>query len=209
MGRLFVFTLGFHENFAVRRMVSHSAGRGDSFVCFTLKPAAGATLDAYRSLRTFASRLGVEPGDLVELDCNDLAGSSTRVRGIVEGHGGPVVADLTGGPRCIILAVFLGLLVSGVDGEAWVQVEGGEGGEDRIPLKVVGALREGVSGVKREILRLAARTPGIRPEEVAEELGVALKTVQNNLTLLKKLGLVYQRGRGGGIYTTSWGRLLV
>ena len=207
MGRLFVFTLGYHENFAIRRLMEHHASRGDSVLGFTLMPAAGAAERAWESLKAFASRLGLEPHGLVELDCSNLAEASLIVAARVKGLGGYVVADLTGGPRCVVIAVFIGLIASGAKGEAWIQVEGGGGGEDRIPLTILRVLREGVSEARRRMLCAVARDPGIRPAELAEELDVSLKTVQNSLSELKRLGLVYQRGRGGGIYLTSWGRL--
>ncbi len=208
MPRLFVFSIGYHENFAMRRLMSHHASRGDGILGFTMKPAAGAALGAWGSLRTFALRLGMTDHGLHELSCLNLAESSATVRSMVEDAGyGAVVADLTGGPRCVVVSVLLGLLASGSEGEVWVQMEGGEGGEDRIPLSILRVLRRGVSEAMRRMLSTIKESPGMRPQELAEELGLSLKTVQNSLSELKKLGLIYQKGRGAGVYLTNWGRL--
>ncbi len=207
MPRLFAFTLGYHENFAIRRLMEHHASNRDLMLGFTLKPAAGATLNAWENLRAFASRLGVEARGLIELDCMNMAEASATVKSRIESLEGRIIADLTGGARCVVIAVLLGLLASSAEGEAWIQIEGGEGGEDRIPLKILRVLREGVSEAKRRILAVIKDNPGIRPIEIAGELGLTQKTVQNNLSELKRLGLVSQKGRGGGLYVTSWGRL--
>lgn len=206
--RVFVFSLGFHEDFALRRLHSHGASGGDRIVAVTLDPVVGGVARAFESIRTMASRLGLAEPVLLRVPGGDLARAVAMVAGAVRSGGGYVVADVTGGPRFAGLAVLLGVVFSGVDGEVWVQSEAGGGWEARVPLGVLRLLRQPLSPEKRRLLEFFAANPGCRPEDAAAELGVAPKTVLNHLSELKRLGLVAQRGRGGGVYVTEWGAAL-
>lgn len=53
------------------------------------------------------------------------------------------------------------------------------------------------------ILNNIVETPGIRL--IAEKTGKKLKTVMNQVGILKKKRPVYQKGRGEGVYPTTLG----
>ncbi len=78
-GRLFVFTLGFHEDFAIRRLTSSAAGRSDAIICVTIKPIASATHRAYGNLVSFAQVNGVNVLGLLDIDPGDPASAIASI----------------------------------------------------------------------------------------------------------------------------------
>ena len=74
--RSFVFMLGFHEDFAIRRLASKAAQRGEPILVLTAKPAVGAVQKAYSLLRELCRRVGLEEPSLAELDDGERVGCS-------------------------------------------------------------------------------------------------------------------------------------
>ena len=215
MDRLFVFTLGFHEDFAIRRLTVAGASRGDGFLCVTLKPAAGATLRAYNNLLNFASVSGVRALGLLEVDAGSpaqaVASIVSRVFEVSGGSVRSVVFDVSGGSRGVTTpAIFAAILLSiaGFNVDVYVSSEGGEVWEARFPSSFLKVFTLNLGGQAIEILRLLAESQGLQVSEIAERLAVHEKTVMNRVAELSKLDLVARRGRGGGVYLTQWGELL-
>ncbi|MCC6065934.1 MAG: CRISPR-associated CARF protein Csa3 [Thermofilum sp.] len=207
-GRSFVFSLGFHEDFVIRRLSSLAARKGEEIVLFTGSPVVPGTRRAYTSLLDYCTRVGLEAPRLVELPLSDAPQAvSTAVR-VVSGLREPIVADLGGGMRAVVVAVLLALMTSGKAFELYVSSEGGEAEELRIPAGVARALSS-LSAEKREILSVIARSEGCTAEFIAGRTGKALKTVRNHLSELKRMSLVASTGRRGGYKLTSWGRAVL
>ncbi|MEM3943499.1 MAG: CRISPR-associated CARF protein Csa3 [Thermofilaceae archaeon] len=204
--RSFVFALGFHEDFVLRRLSRKAAQPGERILVVTASPVVGGVKSAFGSLAEQCSRLGLAEPELVALDLSDearaLAELVSRVRELEE----PVVADLSGGMRVLCILILLALLVSGKRFELYVVAEGG-GAELHLPVGVTKAL-SGLSREKIEILREIARSPGVTAEGLARRLGKTLKTVRNHLSELKRMGLVAARGRGAPLELTRWGAVL-
>jgi len=97
--RSFVFTLGFHEDFAIRRLASKAARRGEPILVLTAKPAVGAVQKAFNSLREFCLRVGLEEPRLAELDLSDGARALVEARTLIGQLPGLIVADVSGGSR--------------------------------------------------------------------------------------------------------------
>ena len=213
-GRLFLATLGFHENFIARTLHVFAAGSGDGLLLVTLRPVVSGVELAMRSLGTLSLRLGIKNHGHVEVDPSAPLESIGLVHdtiiSTVEGEGyTELVADLSGGPRIVVVSSLLALLLASgrVPVRLIVQNETGTGGSLDLKLApLVQALRG--MGVKGRILRLVAERPGMRPEEIAGELGISEKTAANYISQLVGLGLVARRGRARGVYPTGLGRLL-
>ena len=98
-GRSFVFSLGFHEDFVIRRLSDLAARRGEGVVLFTGSPVAPGTRRAFTSLVDYCTRVGLDAPRLVELPLSDAPRAvSTAVR-VVSSLPEPIVADLGGGMR--------------------------------------------------------------------------------------------------------------
>jgi CRISPR-associated protein Csa3 len=211
--RLFVFTLGFHEDFAIRRLTSSAAGRGDAVLCATIRPVASATLRAYNSLVSFASVNGVRVLRLIDVDPGDPASAVASIISGVLGVGGvrKIVFDVSGGSRGVITpAVIAAILLPslGYNVDIYVSSDGGDVWEARIPSSFLRLLTLNVSQQKLEMLRVIRENQGLTAEEIAAKLNLHEKTVRNRLAELSREDLVARRGRGGGVYLTQWGNLL-
>ena len=214
-GRLFIFTLGFHENFALRRLSTEGAGRGDVVEVFTTSPAASGVIRAYESLKQMASRfMEVEVLGLREVD---LASGLPRASLTVLEHLEPlvasgrtrVIADLSGGSRGVGYAVHLALsLVRGLEVDVYLQSDTSDAWELHLPTTVSSLISARLPGDVEDMLITVLESEGATVDELARLTGLAAKTISNRLSRLQKMGLAVRRGRRRGVYLTEWGRLL-
>jgi len=215
MGRLFVFTLGFTESFALRRFNALSAGYGDGFICFTVRPVVSSVVNAYQTLVAYAGKLNVSSFGLIDVDASDVPGA---VYSIVDGvvrvlrSGGfdVVVFDVSGGMRLLVVSATLSAIMLSrfVNVIFYVSGEGGEYVEFKLDSKDFNVVSlPQVSSEDLKILGLLVESEGLGVEGIAGRLGLSGKTVANRLAFLQRMGLVYRRGRGGGVYLTGWGKL--
>lgn len=142
---------------------------------------------------------------LVELDYSDAPKALSQVRSELGNLEEPIVADLSGGMRAVVVIVLLGLLTLGRDFEVFVSSEAGEGGEVWIPAGVARAFSS-LSEEKRRILSAIGKYGSCDAELLAKTVGVSLKTVRNHLSDLKKMNMVTSKGRRGCFELTSWGK---
>ncbi|MCX8181385.1 MAG: CRISPR-associated CARF protein Csa3 [Thermofilaceae archaeon] len=205
--RFFVFTLGFHEDFVIRRLSRKAAQPGDGLLVVTASPVVGGVQSAYESLKDYCRRVGLSEPELLALDLSDEAKAFhvllSRLGRVVE----PVVADLSGGMRAVCVLTLLALLISGKKFELYVSAEGGESVELYVPAGVTKSFTS-LSSEKLNLLREIARSPGISSEALARRLRKSLKTVRNHLWELKAMGLVSAHGRGAPLTLTKWGLVL-
>jgi CRISPR-associated protein Csa3 len=211
--RLFVFTLGFHEDFAIRRLTSSAAGRSDAVLCATIRPVASATFRAYNNLVSFASVSGVRVLRLLDVDPGDPASAVASIMSEVLNVGGVknVIFDVSGGSRGVTTpAVLAALLLPslGYNVDIYVSSDGGDVWEARIPSSFLRLLTLNVSQQKLEMLRVLRENQGLTAEEIAAKLRLHEKTVKNKLAELSREDLIARRGRGGGVYLTQWGNLV-
>ena len=213
-GRLFVATLGFHENFTLRLLNSRAARRGDGLLLVTTRPAAGANITAYNNILAYATRLGITVYPLMELDperpSEEIHRLITTILELSRENGyAETIIEMTGGPKITaLIAVLAALLLRDKTRiELVVQSDTSGAWETRITGSILGAIACGV-GEKAKILTHLLHNPGASAHSIAQATGLSPKTVANYLTKLKRQGLVYQRGRGAGVYLTEWGKLV-
>lgn len=205
--RSFVFTLGFHEDLVIRRLTFKAARPGEPILVFTAEPLVGGVERAFSALRDYCSRVGLSDPSLVTLPSEDIPRALVVARAGVAGLPEPVVAELGGGMRYLLIIVFTALLLEHKGFELYVTHEGG-GGELHMPSGVLRALR-GLSEEKMRMLKVIASRPGIGVEALARTLAKSPKTVRNHLTDLKRMGLVASSGRGAPLRLTTWGNAIV
>ena len=213
-GKLFLFTLGFHENFAIRRLLSQAAGEGDSVIAVTVKPAAAAVKTAFGTIENLCMRLKIGEAKLLEVSPENLEES---IAAIVEkvhetmaerGHS-EVVVDASGGSRILALATLLSALIlsRAYKVKYYIQSDTGGDWDVKVTQTQLRLLTRQLTKEKLAILKAITENPGQRPEEIAAKIGMHPKTLKNHLTELKQLGLATQKGRAAGIYPTPWTRI--
>jgi CRISPR locus-related DNA-binding protein len=211
LGRLFAFTLGYTENFALRRLNRARAGPYDYVAVFTVEPVAEGVKDAYENLKALAKKMGVVDVYMIELPQGNmgeaLAKALSALRSFVKAGYEPVIFDITGGSRYIVAVILLAALaLRGVKREVWVSSDTGGGWEAVIPYSVLEALTGDMRREHIEILKaLSSWETGMTVGELSERLGLSEKTVRNRVSELKRMGFCVQRGRGGAIKITEWG----
>ena len=213
-GRLFVATLGFHENFILRLLNSRAARAGDGLLLVTTRPAAGANITAYNNTMAYATRLGVKVYPLMELDpenpSEELHRLTDTIRRLAREHDySEIIIDITGGPKLTALLAILAALILRSETKLEVTVQSDTGGtwEARISGNILGAIACGI-GEKAKILEHILDKPGATIHAISQATGLSPKTVANYISILKRQGLVYQKGRGAGLYLTEWGKLI-
>jgi len=203
----YVFTLGFHEDFVERRLYMSRAGREDTIVLFTCKPAVGAVIRAYEGLKLRTSSLGLSTPKLVEISCENPAEAISEARKIIRELPEPIISDLSGGMRLAVIIVYTALLMENKAFELKMQSESEPPIQMEIPYPILKLLKTPLSKEKKQIILEIMKTPGITVKELAEKLGKKEKTIANHIAELKKHQLVVQKGKYSGIYPTKWTKI--
>ncbi|MGC8621780.1 MAG: CRISPR-associated CARF protein Csa3 [Caldisphaera sp.] len=211
--RLFVFPIGFHEDFAIRTLNKFSASKEDKIIAITLSPAVNATKNAFNSLTLNAQRIGILDINLIEIDSTDFSKVvMTIIKKFNELNIKPeqIIIDTSGGLRIFDLALFFsGFLLSlkGFKSTLIIQPESANYETTSLDLReLLNILRLDVSSI--EIINQIDVNEGSTIEELSGKLNVADKTIRNKISELKKLNLIMQKGRGQGIYLTDLGLLV-
>jgi len=207
VGRLFIITLGFHEDHVIRRLVSDKVVEDDRVVLITASPVATATQRAYESLLTLCSKMRFPRPELVGVPCNPYEGLRVLIS-LVMGEG-DVVLDLSGGMRYLAVYALIALLLTRRRGRIYLQPESGEVGEVEIPETLIGVFLDPPKPAEVELLKLIRGSEGVGVRDLARLSSKAEKTVMNLISELSRRGLVVRRGRGGGIFLTSVGKLVL
>lgn len=211
--RLFIFPLGFHEDFAMRTLNQFSASNEDKIIVITLSPIVKATKSAFTSLLLNTQRIGISDTNLIEIDSTDF---SKVVMKIIKAFNSlnikpeQIIIDPSGGLRIFDLALFFtGILLSlkGFKSTLVIQPESANYEPTSIDLRdLLNILRLDESYM--EIIKQINENDGSTIEELSSKLNVADKTIRNKISELKKLNIVMQKGRGQGIYLTDLGFLV-
>lgn len=206
MGRLFIITLGFHEDHVIRRLVNDKASRGDRVVLITASPVASATQRAYESLIAVCGRMGLPRPELVSVSADPYEGLKTLIS--LLRSDGDVVLDLSGGMRYLSVYALMALLLIRREGKVYLQPESGEVSEVAVPETLIRAFFSPPRPAEVELMRLVG-AGGLSAQDIARLSGKSEKTVMNMLSSLSRRGLIVRKGRAGGVYLTSAGKLLL
>ena len=207
MGRLFIITLGFHEDHVIRRLMNDKAVEDDRVILITASPVATATQRAYESLVTLCNKMRLPRPELVGVACNPYDG--LRVLLNLMTSEGDIILDLSGGMRYLAVYALIALLLTRRRGRVYLQPESGEVSEVVIPETLIEVFLNPPKPAEIELLKLLKGSEGISVRDLARLSNKAEKTVMNLVSELSRRGLVVRRGRGGGIFLTSVGRLVL
>lgn len=207
MGRLFIITLGFHEDHVIRRLMNDKAVEDDRVILITASPVATATQRAYESLVTLCNKMRLPRPELVGVACNPYDGLRVLLN-LMTGEG-DIILDLSGGMRYLAVYALIALLLTRRRGRVYLQPESGEVSEVMIPETLIEVFLNPPKPAEIELLKLLKGSEGISVRDLARLSNKAEKTVMNLVSELSRRGLVVRRGRGGGIFLTSVGRLVL
>ncbi|MCS7099436.1 MAG: CRISPR-associated CARF protein Csa3 [Sulfolobales archaeon] len=207
MGRVFIVSLGFHEDVVMRMFVSRSITEKDRVYLITGSKAQQVA-SAYDSLVALCRKMKLPDPELVEIPM-DLFGGVSRIVEILKRADEEIVVDLSGGMRYLLVFALVALFLSGRSATIYVRPESGEDIEIKVPRQVLEIARNPPRGIHVEILRAVRDSEGISAKDLSRVLGKSAKTIANCLTELGRLGLISRRGRGGGVYLTELGRLVL
>jgi CRISPR locus-related DNA-binding protein len=210
VGRLFIITLGFHEDHVIRRLMNDKAVEDDRVILITASPVATATQRAYESLVTLCNKMRLPRPELVGVACNPYDGLRVLLN-LMSGED-DIILDLSGGMRYLAVYALIALLLTrrrGRIGRIYLQPESGEVSEVVIPETLIEVFLNPPKPAEIELLKLLKGSEGISVRDLARLSNKAEKTVMNLVSELSRRGLVVRRGRGGGIFLTNVGRLVL
>jgi CRISPR locus-related DNA-binding protein len=207
----FVVTLGFHADHAIRRLAMH---RPATVTVVTASPLVKAVEKAYKDIVAFTDRAFLPHPELVELPVGDPARS---VEILVEKlwDRNPILADLSGGMRPVVVLALTALLLLAVKGnriEVHVMGESQEAPEAILDMETLATIVRGsMSPTRRRIAELLTAKGQTTPSEIASELKLTERTVRQHLAWLRNHSFtvekrdVYKPTPWLNIYAKLWG----
>ncbi len=207
MGRLFLITLGFHEDHVIRRLINERVVADDKVVLITASPVATATQRAYESLMSVCSRMRLPKPELIGIPPDPYEGLRNLLDVLSDWD--EIVLDLSGGMRYLCIYAMIALLLMRKRGRIYLQPESGDVGEVVIPEALIEVFFNPPKPAETELLRLLKNNEGATVGDLAKLSGKAEKTVMNMVSELSKKGVLVRRGRGGGVFLTKTGKLLL
>jgi len=206
--RSYVFTLGFHEDFVVRRLHGTHVSPEDHLLAITVRPVSKGTMKAFQALQAYCTKLSLREPELLELEGSNLFSFVEQILSKVRSLQEPLIVDISGGMRALGVSTLIAVLASGKDADIYVTLENEEG-ELYFSTREFRALASGVTKERYILLSEVSRNPGITVDELAQKLGKTKKTVLNYVTEMKGDGLLTQRGKSAGIFLTKLGEIVV
>lgn len=202
-----MFTLGFHEDVVERRLHVSRAIRGEAIRVFTCQPVSPGVKRAFESLRARAYALGVSEPELIPLPCHDFPEAVYVVRKNVRGLSEPVIADLSGGMRLAVVAVYTGLILEKKRFTLYLQSET-SGVDVEVPCEFIELMWNKLSREEERLLKTIVALGETDIKELSRILGKKEKTIANQLSKLRRHKLVAKKGRKPTIYPTKWAKAL-
>jgi len=205
----YIFTLGFHEDFIIRRLMSSKTSKGERIIVFTVSPVSGASEKAFKNLEAFCATTGLSRPELVEIKVSgrEFIEIVYDIISVLKDLEEPIIADLSGGMRILVIATYIGVEMSRKRSIVYVAQESGQGEEYKIDIEEMRILSKEYSEEKMRILKEIAENPGTTIREIAEKIKRSEKTVTTHINDLKKDRLVTSKGRTQNLYITKLGEI--
>ncbi len=205
----FIFTLGFHEDYILRRLALEKAQPGSRIVVITTKPVVKTTTIAFQNLAAYCTRVGLPEPQLVEITPASFPEMLLAISEIIDSLEEPLIADLSGGMRILVITIYTAIITSKKKYKIYIVPETQETSTQiEIESIHIEALTKELPEEKIKILETIARNPGITIAQLARITGKSEKTIVNHLTELKKLNLTIARGKTNNLYPTKLGELI-
>lgn len=207
--RTFLFILGYHEDYIIRRLHRNHASRPDTIALISQTPLTGALRRSYLNLEAYLVKIGLGSPKLIQVRLTDMDEVIPAISRELGKLPQPIILDLTGGDRLLATITLLVLLAARRQVEIYVQPETGEPLEVRIPHQIIKLTYNPLTEEKKKILQTIIENPGITVEELARIHSKTWKTMKNYVNQLKRNELVVQKGRRATLYPTQWARIVV
>jgi CRISPR-associated protein Csa3 len=206
----YIFTLGYHEDYIIRRLHMNKADASDKIYVVTVKPLTGTSLKAFDNLEAYCMRLGLQKPVLVEIDVRsegrEFLDLLDELIDVVLYAEEPLVIDVSGGMRILGLTLYTAALVTGKRAVLYISPEN-EPIEYRIDLEEIKTLATELTEEKKQVIEAVLRNPGTTIPEIAKELNKSEKTITNHINTLKKQRLVAAKGKRNNLYLTKLGKI--
>ena len=206
--KTYMFPIGFHEDFIFRRLHKTKALPEDKIMIYTCKPAVGGVKRALENLKAHLIGMGLGEPEIIELECFDIPSSIYKVRTTLPQDTEEIILDLSGGMRILDIILYTALILERRTFTTYFQPESGEPLEAKIPKYITPHLWTQLTPEEKQILETIQENPGITIQELAEKLGRKTKTIQNQLTKLRRKGLITKKGRNPNIYPAPWAKTI-
>ncbi|AWR95239.1 CRISPR-associated CARF protein Csa3 [Acidianus brierleyi] len=205
--KTYLFSLGFHEDFMIRRLHNTFADKSDNILLVAPKPIAGASLRAYQGIQSYCSKLFLKEPNLLEIELTDFFDIVKNISTEILQYPEPFIVDVSGGMRLIGFAIVVSTLAVNKKAKFFITQEGDnfEIFFENLELK---SLISNISKEKMAILLNIYRNQGITIDELANVMNRSRKTLINHLIELKEAGIVFQKGKNGGYYLSKLGEII-
>jgi len=207
---LLLFTLGFHADHVLRRLMMVGNEDVERILIVTAKPVVRAVRQAFHEIASLCDRMYLPTPQLLELPIDDPGTSVAFLYREIKDRS-HIVADLSGGMRPVVVVTLLALLLA--TGRSYVELYVSGEREDapvaRIPLNIFNyVLTKNMSEEKLEILDIVWKVPGLSKHDLAQYLNKSDRTIRAHLSELKRYELIEDRG-SKGLHPTTWTKLVL
>lgn len=211
MSRLFIFPLGYHEDFILRRLAKLGVGSSDVVLVTVCEPYIIGTRRAFESLKARSVELGYSTPKLLILDCskpwNAISSLMNEVDGIPDLE--RIFIDLSGGMRVLLVYIVLALLFLRKKFELYVQPESGAFEEIHIPEKIIELIHNPLTEAEKKLLEIIVENPGITIKQLSTTLGRKEKTIANLVSKLRNKGLLQKKTKIHHVHPTPWAQIII
>lgn len=207
--RLYIFPLGFHEDFILRRLTRTNATKEDYILVITCQPVGAGTRIAYESLRARTIDLGYGEPFLLPLECNEPATAmKTLWEAIEEKTCSEIIIDISGGMRILSAITILTLLLKNKAFTIYYQPESGTFEETHIPREITQLIINPLTKIEKQTLEIIKNKNQTTINEIAKTMNKKEKTIANIITRLKNRKLIIKRTRKQTIQPTKWAQII-
>lgn len=206
--KLYIFPLGFHEDFILRRLSRTDANRYDHILVITCQPLGAGTRRAYGSLHAKTIDLGFGEPELIVLDCSDPAESMNALWNAVGNKVyDEIIVDISGGMRILSIIAILTLLIKRIPFTLYYQPESGAFEETIIPKEIIQLIIQPLTSIEKHLLEIISGKGAATVKELSNTMGRKEKTIMNIIARLRNKKLIVKKTRKHIVQPTKWAKI--
>lgn len=207
MVKSYFVTIGFSETYLLRLLTETSAKEEDRFVIVVPSPILEGVKVAIENLKVNSSRLNYPSPEVHEISLSDFPSTLSQLIDLLLPLPEPIITELSVGMRMLNTLLFLSILISRKKYTVYVRDEGGGAKVISFNSEEVNSLSRDLSNEEIKMLYSIDKNNGIRPRDLAIDLGKSEKTVLNKLSDFKKYGYIVIKGKDRLIELTPLGKI--
>ncbi len=205
--RTFIITLGYHEDYILRRIHENHATPNDTIIILAPQNPQPLTQTAIENLKAYTKKLQLPPPQITKINTEDTALALTQLTQTIAKQTPPIIIDLTGGPKTLAILTLLATIITRKPATIHIQPTPENPAPTHIPQEIIELTHNPLTHEKQRILQTIIENPGITIQELAQQHQKTPKTIKNYTTLLKRYHLVIQKGRKAALYPTKWAKI--